>query len=154
MDLLPDEVTTCARQLALRAGIDVPSALSHCAEAWSQYEDPLWRTVAFRHCVEQRRSESGRGAGADRRPVPVLDEPLRGRVDRTVGDVLLPPNDEPGYEQAEARCDLASILADLDDHDLAALARVYWLGINFPKKGPTYVATMRALRRARRKADR
>jgi DNA-binding CsgD family transcriptional regulator len=147
MDGLPDEVIVCARQLARRTGIDEPSALSFCAEAWSQHEDPLWRTVALRDCIDERRHTSGQFADGDHRPLAVLDAPV-GDGAHTFGELM--PCEEHGYEHVEARCDLARIVAGLDDHDLATLARIYWLGENFPSDGPPAVAAMRALRRARR----
>jgi DNA-binding CsgD family transcriptional regulator len=134
VDGLPAEVLAHAHRLASRVGIDEPSALSHCAEAWALHPD-MWHTVARNHCVDQRRHESGCAATPDHRPLSVLDEPDRADWGA----------DDPELHAVEVRCDLAARIGGLCDADLAALARHYWLGMPWHP-----IDTMRGLRRARR----
>jgi DNA-directed RNA polymerase specialized sigma24 family protein len=117
MPSLPLVVLAEARSLAWRTGIDEPSATSITAEAWSDHPDPLWRSVAHRRCVDERRRLSGR-TGPDRQPVPILDHP--DWPDRGVED--------PALEAVEVRRDLSAALANLGDAEVGRLARHYWLG--------------------------
>lgn len=134
MPSLPLDVLAEARSLAWRCGIDEPSAISLTAEAWSDHPDPLWRTVAHRRCVDERRRLSGR-TGDDRQPVPILDDP-------DMPD--LTGCDDPDLCAVEDRCDLVAVIGRLPDDELAALARTFWLRM------PWTVDTYRAVRHARK----
>jgi hypothetical protein len=143
VDGLPAEVTRAGRALARLTGIDEADGLSFAAEAWWAKPD-VWPGEAFRRCVDEARHRFGkRGQHHDA---------LLG--DTTTGEsplvALIGAAEDDGYARAEARCDLLRVLADLPDEDLGALARVYWLGVPFPRSGPVAVATMRAMRHARR----
>lgn len=138
MESLPSEVRIRASHLARKTGIDEADALSLTAEAWYQYPD-IWRIVAARRCVEQRRRESGRG-GKDRRALLVLDHP----------DFPAVGAEDSEFRETEDHVDLVRVIGGLDDADLAALARRYWLNIGH--SGPQGVACNRAIRRARRAA--
>jgi DNA-binding NarL/FixJ family response regulator len=146
MPSLPLVVIAEARSLAWRCGIDEASALSFTSEAWSDHPDPLWRTVAHRRCVDERRRLSGR-RGPDHRPVLVLDEPICDVTAETVGGAIA--DDDHALEDVETRCDLVSIVAGLDDADLGRLARFYWLGVSPLWGTPAEVAHARAIRHAR-----
>ena len=131
---LPPEVIACGRENARRAGIDEDDGISFAAEAWALHDGAAWRTVTFRRCVDQRRHESGR-FGAERRPVPILDDP-------DVPD--LTACDDPALADDETMCDLVARIAGLPDADLAALARHYWLRL------PYTPPVTKAIRHARR----
>ena len=118
MPSLPLVVLAEAHSLAWRCGIDEPSAVSLTAEAWADHPDHMWRRVAHRRCVDERRRLSGR-TGPDRAPVAILDHPD------------CPPMggaDDPGLVDVENRCDLLTALANIGDAEVGRLARHYWLG--------------------------
>jgi DNA-binding CsgD family transcriptional regulator len=127
---LPPEVSRVGHRLAARTGLDPADGESIAGEVWSQHPDEpgLWRCIAERRCIDEARH---RHASVR---VGSLDDEL---IDRGA--------DEPGFDAAESRCDVAAMVAGLSDRDLAALARHYWLGLPFHP-----VDTQRALRRARR----
>lgn len=139
---LPPEVATMGRRNARRAGIDEPDAISLTAQAWVEHPD-MWRLVAYRRCVDHRRSESGQGA-ADRRPLLVLDEPGLDEQEESLLDGVI----EAGFKEIEDQHDLASILAPLPDEDLARLARVYWLGMRVTESDDDH-KIRRSLKRAK-----
>ena len=143
--MLPPEVTSFGRHVARRVGLDDPDGISHAAQAWADHPD-CWKTVALRRGVDQRRHESGKGAG-EHRPLVVLDEPrLIGGM--TVGESIA--CEERGFAQVEARCDLAALLGGLPDEELAALARHHWLGLPVGRRNSTQAVTeARAMRHAR-----
>lgn len=145
--LPPADVLAYGRRAARAAGIDAEDGESFAAEAWATFPPQMWHTVTRRWCVNERRKVSGRGNGPDRRPVVVFDQPV-GDDDRdakSLGD-LLTAGPDPDLEQAETRVDLVAALVDLDDGDLAALARAYWLGLG---ARAAQVPVARAIRHAR-----
>lgn len=146
--LPPADVLAYGRHLARVTGIDGPDGESLAAEAWATHADPLWRTVARRRCVDERRKVSGRN-GHDRRPLVMFDEPLAVDRDLTWGDVL-GADSEGGYLEVETRVDLVAAIGGLSDTNLATLARVYWLGMAFDTVGQSAIA--RAMREARKGA--
>lgn len=153
MPSLPLVVIAEARSLAWRCGIDDPSALSLTAQAWTEYPDPMWRTVAHRRCVDERRRLSGRD-GPDHQPIPILDQEAtawgqhheQSIGSMTIGELI--PCEEPGFAEVENRCDLVALIGDLPDDELAQLARHYWLGMT-EGHSPRAVVLARALRHAR-----
>lgn len=150
--MIPREVATFGRYAARRTGLDPEDGESIAGETWAAYptQEGLWRTITMRRCVDEARRRHGR-QGQHRDPLPILDAPAPAhrRAPTPVGDrsfnATLAGTHDPELEQAEIRADLAAILANLDDRDLAALARHYWLGL------PADHNRIRtALRRARR----
>lgn len=141
MDGLPREVASVGRTFARRCGLDDADGESIAAEAWWAHPD-CWRTVAYRQCVDEARHRDGR---RERRPHPLLlGDDVRGD-DAAAG---IAATDDPGFDDVDNRCLLANRVAHLDDTELAALARVYWLGMPFPS-GAGSTAPLRALRHAR-----
>jgi DNA-binding CsgD family transcriptional regulator len=151
VDGLPPDVLAAARDFARRAGIDYEDALSHTAQAWGQFPDRgLWRTVALRRCVDQRRRESGR-TGPDRRPLVVLDEPIGTAADDPTKGEQLGVCD-PQFAGVEDTILLADRIGDLPDDELASLFKHYYLHISEGSGTPKAVIFARALRHARNEA--
>ena len=63
----------------------------------------------------------------------------------------IPTVDDAGFSAVETNVDLARIIGDLCDADVAALARFYWLGLSAKSNSPEERARVRAVLHARRK---
>ena len=146
--MLPPAVVRMGRGLARATGVDEPSCLSFAAEAWwaSDGNMAMAYTVARRDCIDARRHSHGR------RTIRPEDVPLDVVAGMDPDHIRGMAVDEPGFARAEARCDLAALVGDLPDNELAALARHWWLGLPVVHNSPAAVVLARAVRHARRSA--
>lgn len=145
---IPAAVTSWGRYAARRTNIDEADGESYAGEAWAKSpDDPqMWRLVTMRNCIDEARHRHGGRNGAPR--------PRAASIDAMAEDLDAVPAwltfEERGFHDVEVRHDVADALAGLDDADLAALARIYWLGRRWPR---SVAVPQRALRRARRNLD-